>query len=334
MCFKAEDEPGPFYDVSERLRQLNEELAQEQIPEVEERNRKIQFKENLVDFVAPPPPDHDMDDELETSRHDELHDDHSDSDSGESVEQKSDVKKNSLADEEEKDVEKSSLKSDERDRSSEVSGEKEKMTDDEPGDTTLRKEVSKHEMNEEETVVLERNGRFEVVAVKDLTPEEREIYVTGPSSGIRPVDASQSSSKSPTVKKPDRKSSVASSVSPSDSGGSSQRSTSSNKGSRVTTPRGNSLGDSQKVPTSARLNLQSGSQKKQQSSSMSNMEKYEQKRKDEEEKRQKKEESDKCFQAWLKRKKEEEKKEQENKKDDKEKEKVCFLHTIHFRCCP
>lgn len=279
-----------------------------------------------------------MEYEPETSRPDELHDNHSDSDSGESVEHKSEPKKNSFTDEQ-KDVEKSSLKSDEHDRSSEVSSEKGKIGgDNELGNASSKKQVSQHDTDDDERVMLERNGKFEFIAIKDLTPEEREIYNIGPSSVSQPADVSKSapdSSRSSSVKKPERKPSVASSVSPSDSSGSSRSASSSSKGTKVTSARGNSSSDSQKVPTSARLNSQSSSQKKQQSSSMSNMEKYEQKRKEDEEKRRKKEESDRQFQAWLKKKKEEEKKEKEDKKenkDDKEEQKVRLMHAINFSC--
>lgn len=267
-----------------------------------------------------------MEDELETSRPDELLDDRSDSASGHSVEHKSDIKKNSLT-VKENDVEKSSLLSDEQDRVSDMSREKRRIADGEPGDAPSKKEVSQHATNEKEEVMVERNGRFEFVAMKDLTPEEREIYNIGPSSASQPIDSPQvasNSSKSSTVKKPERKPST---VSSSESSGS--LAFNSSRGTKVTSAQGNSHGDSRKVPTSARPNSQSSSQKKQQSSSMSNMEKYEQKRQEDEAKRRKNEESERHFQAWLKKKKEEEKKEKQNTKENEdEKQKVCFLQTI------
>lgn len=55
MCifFFSEEDP-PEYDVKERLKTLNEELANDQTP-VEKKNSKVVFKANLVDLVAPPP---------------------------------------------------------------------------------------------------------------------------------------------------------------------------------------------------------------------------------------------------------------------------------------
>ena len=49
----TEDDP-PEYDVADRVRQLNEELAKEPTPSSDERRRSIKFKETLVDLVAPP----------------------------------------------------------------------------------------------------------------------------------------------------------------------------------------------------------------------------------------------------------------------------------------
>ncbi|XP_056013653.1 coiled-coil domain-containing protein 181-like isoform X4 [Ostrea edulis] len=48
------EEDPPEYDVKERLKTLNEELANDPTP-VEKSNSKVNFKANLVDLVAPPP---------------------------------------------------------------------------------------------------------------------------------------------------------------------------------------------------------------------------------------------------------------------------------------
>lgn len=48
------EEDPPEYDVAERVRLLNEQLANEPEPD-HDRTRSIQFKDNLVDLVAPPP---------------------------------------------------------------------------------------------------------------------------------------------------------------------------------------------------------------------------------------------------------------------------------------
>ena len=49
------DEEPPEYDVKDRIVQLNAELANE--PQPDNREIKVGFKEEIVDLVAPPPPD-------------------------------------------------------------------------------------------------------------------------------------------------------------------------------------------------------------------------------------------------------------------------------------
>eukprot|EP00058_Branchiostoma_floridae_P000780 XP_002586268.1 hypothetical protein BRAFLDRAFT_132342 [Branchiostoma floridae] len=49
------DGDPPEYNVKERLKELNEELAKEPLVEEESRERKVLFKENLVDLEVPPP---------------------------------------------------------------------------------------------------------------------------------------------------------------------------------------------------------------------------------------------------------------------------------------
>ncbi|XP_025097933.1 coiled-coil domain-containing protein 181-like isoform X4 [Pomacea canaliculata] len=50
------DDP-PEYNVKERLKELNDELAREPYPEEDDRKHRVDFKEELVDLVAPPAPD-------------------------------------------------------------------------------------------------------------------------------------------------------------------------------------------------------------------------------------------------------------------------------------
>ena len=66
LVFSAEEDP-PEYDVAARVRQLNEELANDPTPD-DDRERSIKFKDNLVDLVAPPP-DYDTEDEDQESDH-------------------------------------------------------------------------------------------------------------------------------------------------------------------------------------------------------------------------------------------------------------------------
>ncbi|PVD28137.1 hypothetical protein C0Q70_10722 [Pomacea canaliculata] len=53
---EPEDDP-PEYNVKERLKELNDELAREPYPEEDDRKHRVDFKEELVDLVAPPAPD-------------------------------------------------------------------------------------------------------------------------------------------------------------------------------------------------------------------------------------------------------------------------------------
>lgn len=55
------DEEPPEYDVKERLKVINEDLANDPTP-IERSSSKVGFKQNLVDLVAPPP-DYGEDDE-------------------------------------------------------------------------------------------------------------------------------------------------------------------------------------------------------------------------------------------------------------------------------
>ncbi|XP_013404625.1 coiled-coil domain-containing protein 181 isoform X2 [Lingula anatina] len=58
----------PEYNVTERLKQLNKELADEPSPEESTRHHKVVFKDDPVEFVAPPPDDYNSDDEGEDSK--------------------------------------------------------------------------------------------------------------------------------------------------------------------------------------------------------------------------------------------------------------------------
>ncbi|CAL1537428.1 unnamed protein product [Lymnaea stagnalis] len=56
------DEEPPEYNVKGRLEQLNAELAKEPTPLEKERETRVGFKPEIVDLVAPPPPDFSDDD--------------------------------------------------------------------------------------------------------------------------------------------------------------------------------------------------------------------------------------------------------------------------------
>lgn len=108
------DDP-PEYNVKERLKELNEELAKEPEPEVVDREHRVGFKETLVDLVAPPPPDTSDGDEEVTPR-----------------------------------------------KTKPDKPESPALNDKQSGDGRL---------------VVERDGKFEVVPVDELTASERALYI-------------------------------------------------------------------------------------------------------------------------------------------------------------
>ncbi|XP_035686135.1 coiled-coil domain-containing protein 181-like isoform X1 [Branchiostoma floridae] len=133
------DGDPPEYNVKERLKELNEELAKEPLVEEESRERKVLFKENLVDLEVPPP-DYSDDEPDGTAK----------TDSTENVAE--DVK--------------DKLTLSESEPSSSNDSEKANTTD----------ESGKGEENGEgERVLVEREGKFELVHVSELQGEEERM---------------------------------------------------------------------------------------------------------------------------------------------------------------
>ena len=151
-----DDEPPPDYDVTERVRQLNEELAKDPTPLEDERERSIKFKDNLVDLVAPPV------------------------DYSESEEEAADQRRE---------------------------GERTGEGQNEPGDSSPSQQSPDHAASrdqqeqspqrkaqeDEEKILVERNGKFELISATDLSPEEREMYgVEEPTSSREESQATRS----------------------------------------------------------------------------------------------------------------------------------------------
>jgi hypothetical protein len=109
-CGLADDPPE--YNVKERLKELNAELAAE--PDPDDRHHRVGFKEELVDLVAPPP---EVSEDEETPR-----------------------------------------KAKEKEGEGEEKGEKEEGQD---------------EKDKKKQLVVERDGKFDVVADNELTADER-----------------------------------------------------------------------------------------------------------------------------------------------------------------
>lgn len=140
----TDEEPPPEYDVAERVRKLNEELANEPPPD-DGKERSIKFKENLVDLVAPPPPDDSEDDTIPSQ----------DGQAKSPREQLSTEDSGTPRSEQDTDGE--------TDRS-QVSNTSEDAEDQPELESGGNK------------VIVERNGKFDYVNVDDLTAEERELY--------------------------------------------------------------------------------------------------------------------------------------------------------------
>ncbi len=129
MCpeFSDDEDPPPEYDVADRVRQLNEELAREPSPDDDDRDRAIKFKEDLVDLVVPP-------------------DDYSDDD--------------------------------EQEGEGRNSGQENRTDGDEQRTSSG---------GDDELILVERNGKYELVNARDLSAEERAMYgVSGGSNTSSP----------------------------------------------------------------------------------------------------------------------------------------------------
>ncbi|XP_019647757.1 PREDICTED: coiled-coil domain-containing protein 181-like isoform X1 [Branchiostoma belcheri] len=133
------DGDPPEYNVKERLKELNEELAKEPLVEEESRERKVLFKENLVDLEVPPP-----------EYSDEEADGAAKTDTTENVAE--DVK------------DKLTL------------SESESNSTENNAEATTADDSGKGEENGDgERVLVEREGKFELVHVSELQGEEEKI---------------------------------------------------------------------------------------------------------------------------------------------------------------
>ena len=171
IIFSTEDDP-PEYDVAERVRQLNEELAKDPTPLEDERERSIKFKDNLIDLVAPPP-DYPSDEE------DSYKDNRAGGDMNNAPADVLRMERMNIHDHE------PNGKGDEPSFSfhgePEVERTKNESTKhtEEGGNKSLAK--ARRPPNGDQNVLVERDGKFELVNAKDLTAEERSIFLPPPS---------------------------------------------------------------------------------------------------------------------------------------------------------
>ncbi len=157
------DEEPPEYNVAERLRQLNAELAEE--PQPEEKERSIKFKDNLVDF-GPPAPDYPSDEEVEDEGYP-----HGDGIDNVVAPMSDDDYENSVG---------QSPRSPSEGGAGDASQSKSVNNGHSPGTMTGEKpssSQSKKTPRDDEKVLVERDGKFELISAKDLTAEERDLYL-------------------------------------------------------------------------------------------------------------------------------------------------------------
>ena len=212
MLAVSEEEP-PEYDVAERVRQLNEELAKE--PSPTEHHPAIKFNDNPVSLVVPPPEypsDEEADrtgsktsqgqaqaqgDSMEVMKDDESVDsDRSATRDFESVDQidsdvrgmKVDDNDDVIAEVVDSDNEQEKMREARESRGSASDDddahrvERESDSDensDEKTDASKRDDVSTDKTSsvDDEKVLVERNGKFELVLASTLTAEEKELYL-------------------------------------------------------------------------------------------------------------------------------------------------------------
>lgn len=203
--------------MTERIRQLNEELALDPTPGLDEdddRRHSIKFKDDPVTLVVPPPEFDESEDELGFSRKSD------DADNAQPDSEKDDGgilteeiiasapaadesrRSNSPTAEEISDIDEETDRNDEpksvesKDRPSSVVTSPAPQSDANGSDEGSAEEVhsgDEESSNKRETpdkdsnsnsnkkkaerVLVERNGKFELVDMNELTPEERELYV-------------------------------------------------------------------------------------------------------------------------------------------------------------
>ncbi|XP_070568698.1 coiled-coil domain-containing protein 181-like [Ptychodera flava] len=283
-------EDPPEYDVGERIKQLNEELAKE--GEVEEKkDRKVGFK----DFVEEVPPD---DDEEEDKKDREAE--------AENEEKMKDLNIN--------------------DDNEDVDGGRTQ----ENGVESQQETEKPKEKDREDAILVERNGKFEMINVSDLTAEERAVHglepvPESPRNGASSGNSSDSSeSIQPTPPSHPRPATATGSTGSRrkvlGANGNSQRASSA--GTQRSPPNDGTAEDdgfSSQYSGYSRYGLtpEQREYKKEHSRLMAQRRK-EQEEKEKEERERKREEAESAFQAWLEKKREDEK---ERRKLEKERRK-------------
>ena len=192
VLFSEEDPPE--YSVAARLRQLNEELAQEADPD-DDRERSIKFKEDLVDLVAPPP-EYPSDEEGTSDRAE---------DSNEIEPPKSPNRNDNEYEEDFEDNADSPKNSDDKrltNNNSQPMADNKRLQNgndsrDNGGDRLTaagkRTNVKNKDESSNDKILVERDGTFELLYAKDLTADERQMYLPQTADEEDEVDTGRSS---------------------------------------------------------------------------------------------------------------------------------------------
>ena len=219
--FVVEEDP-PDYDVTERVKQLNQELAKEPDPD-DDRERSIKFKEKVVDFEVPPDdysedegadgkkPSDDNKDELSSDISDTREStDHTNDASGDITEDSADpvsataTQEQQPSSDNEDDLDNNDSHNNTIDHDEQSHGDNEQQQDsnnigdynndvgvnddvDNPSPPSdLDDENEKTDNSQESTstkkgtgdkILVERDGKFELLNSEDLTAEEKDLYL-------------------------------------------------------------------------------------------------------------------------------------------------------------
>ena len=280
MNVVAADEDPPEYDVAERVRQLNEDLANDPTPVEDDRERSIKFKSNLVDLVAPPP-------------------DLSESEDGSGD-------------------------------NAEYVGKSDNTNNEESSSNQEKCDDTKHNLNgsgddgNDDKILVHRNDKFELISAKDLTAEERMMYIPENDDSL---DTPRSTESAPEVSnhQPRPPTQARPKTATNGSNRRSNQSTGDKRRAKSAEPHLNANRDCEDFNYTSPYAMTSEERKR---TAREQKEKDKQKKQEEDEKKKmeekRKEEGSSAFDSWLKKKRDEavkrKQKDEKNEKDESENE--------------
>ena len=170
--------------MAERVRQLNEELANDPTPLEDDRQRSIKFKDNLIDLVAPPP-DYPSDEE-DGGRPPATRG--TGGSTGNGAPQKSDnvselnIGELNLNDKNRGEAAAAAGDAESQPPTANGDGQRTKGVGFGDGESAGRRKKESTNAKEEEKVLVQRGKTFELINPSDLTAEEREMFLPPPDS--------------------------------------------------------------------------------------------------------------------------------------------------------